>query len=136
MINLCEVSYNGRNRITNIEGEGFLVGLWVIGLSALKNSVRSLFFWGGLSTSGQNIGTDLLWRNSAANLIVLNVFERSTLDEYKLEYLLGTCIHSVVGLRLNRWIRSTDDFCFMCVLNSYIPGWHEKQFSVWSGNIV
>lgn len=39
-------------------------------------------FLGGLSTSGQNIGTDLLWRNSAANLIVLNVFERSTLDEY------------------------------------------------------
>lgn len=35
-------------------------------------------FLGGLSTSGQNIG----YRNSAANLIVLNVFERITLDEY------------------------------------------------------
>lgn len=39
-------------------------------------------FWGGLSTSGQNIGTDLLWRNSAANLIFFNIFERSTLGEY------------------------------------------------------
>lgn len=71
----------GEIELQILKGRGFggVMSNWFV---SFEEFCEEFVFWGGLSTSGQNIGTDLLWRNSAANLIVLNVFERSTLDEY------------------------------------------------------
>lgn len=67
----------GEIELQILKGRGFggVMSNWFV---SFEEFCEEFVFWGGLSTSGQNIG----YRNSAANLIVLNVFERSTLDEY------------------------------------------------------